>query len=75
MWKSFFDRPNCSEVLSFKILAGYTKLLVSAKALKSLELQVSLELRNVKEWCVINELSINLKGTNYMKKQEKKIFL
>ena len=74
MWKTFFDRPNCCEVLSIKIFAGDTKLLVSAKALKSLELQMILELRNVKEWCDINKLSINLKRTNYMivKPQRKK---
>ena len=49
-------------------------MLVSNKALKSLELQISLELRNIKEWCDINKLSINLKRANYMivKPQRKK---
>ena len=49
-------------------------MLVSAKALKTLELQMILELRNIKEWCDINKLSINLKRTNYMivKPQRKK---
>ena len=56
------------------IFAGGTKLLVSTKALKSLELQMSLELRNIKEWCDIKKLSINLKRANYMivKPQRKK---
>ena len=61
-------------ILSFKIFAGDTKLLVSTKALKSLELQMALELRNIKEWCDINTLSINLKRANYIiaKPQRKK---
>ena len=60
------DLPNCSEVLSFKIFADDTNLFVSNKDLKSLELQMNLELSKVKEWCDINKLSINLKKTNYM---------
>ena len=60
------DLPNCSESLSFKIFADDTNLFASAKDIKSLELQINLELKKVKEWCDINKLSINLKKTNYM---------
>ena len=60
------DLPNCSEFLSFKIFADDTNLFASAKDIKSLELQMNLELKKVKEWCDINKLSINLKKTNYM---------
>ena len=60
------DLPNCSEVLSFKIFADDTNLFASAKDLKSLELQMNLELKKVQEWCDINKLSINLKKANYM---------
>ena len=41
-------------------------MLPSAKDIKSLELQMNLELKKVKKWCDINKLSINLKKTNYM---------
>ena len=60
------DLPNCSEFLSFKIFADDTNLFASGKDLKSLELQMNLELKKVKEWCDINKLSINLKKTNHM---------
>ena len=54
------DLPNCSEFLSFKIFADDTNLFASGEDLKSLELQMNLELKKVKEWCDINKLSINL---------------
>ena len=60
------DLPNCSEFLYFKIFADDTTLFASAKDLKSLELQMNLELKKVKEWCDINKLSINLEKSNYM---------
>ena len=41
-------------------------MFASAKDIKSLELQMNLELKKVKEWCDINKLSINLKKTNYV---------
>ena len=59
------DLPNCSEFFSFKIFADDTNLFASAKDRKSLELEMNLELKKVKEWCDINKLSINLKKTNY----------
>ena len=52
------DLPNCSEFLSFKIFADDTNLFASAKDIKSLELQMNLELKKVKVWCDINKLSI-----------------
>ena len=58
------DLPNSSEFLSFKIFADDTNLFVSAKDIKSLELQMNLALKKVKEWCDINKLSLNLKKTN-----------
>ena len=58
--------PNCSEFLSFKIFADDTNLFATAKDINSLELQMNLELRKVKEWCDINKLLINFKKTNYM---------
>lgn len=66
--------PNCSGVLSFTIFADDTNLFASAKDLKSVELQINLELTKVKEWCEINQLSINLKKSIYMivKSQRKK---
>ena len=39
------DLPNCSEFLSFKIFADDTNLFASAKDIKSLELQMNLELK------------------------------
>ena len=43
------DLPNCSEFLSFKMFADDTNLFASAKDIKSLELQMNLELKKVKE--------------------------
>jgi len=60
------DLPNCSDFLSFKIFADDTNLFASTEDIKSLELQMYLELKKVKEWCDINKLSINFKNTNYM---------
>ena len=60
------DLPYCSEFLSFKIFADDTNLFASAKDLKSLEVQMNLELKKVKEWCDINKLLIFFKKTNYV---------
>ena len=43
------DLPNCSEFLSFKMFADDTNLFASAKDIKSLELQMNIELKKVKE--------------------------
>jgi len=41
-------------------------LFATAKDINSLELQMILELKKVKEWCDINKLSIKFKKTNYL---------
>ena len=60
------DLPNCSEKLCFKIFADDTNVFASAKDLKTLEHLMNSELVEVKKWCDINKLSINLGKTNFM---------
>lgn len=69
------DIPNCSEKLSFRIIADGTNIFASSPNATQLETLINQELLKVNEWCVINRLSINFKKTNYMiiKSNKKKI--
>ena len=58
------DLPNCSDKLSFKIVADDTNVFTSTNNLKSLKTPVDCELEKVKEWWDENKLSINTAKTN-----------
>ena len=60
------DIPNCSDKLSFRIFADDTNIFASSSNASELQKLINQELSKVKEWCDLNELSINLKKTNYM---------
>ena len=70
-----YDVPNCSEVLSFKIFVDDTNLFASEKDLKSLELQMNLELKKVKEWCDIKSKENQLHYCKISKEKEIRILI
>ena len=49
------DLPNCSSVLSFRILADDTNVFASAHDLRSLEQLINTVLKKVKLWCDANK--------------------
>jgi hypothetical protein len=69
------DISNCSDKVSIRIFADDTNIFASYKSIKDLEILMNEELTNVKKWCDLNKLSINIKKTNYMivKSSNKKI--
>ena len=60
------DITNCSDKLKFYFFADDTSILYSNKNLKSLELEVNVELNKLCEWLKVNKLTLNAKKSNYV---------
>ncbi len=61
------DMPNCSKKLSFRIFADDTNIFYSSTNIREVENVMNEELiTNIRRYCAINKLSINLKKTNFM---------
>ena len=60
------DITNCSDKLKFYLFADDTSILYSNKNLKSLELEVNVELNKLCEWLTVNKLTLNAKKSNYV---------
>jgi hypothetical protein len=61
------DIPNCSKKLSFRIFADDTNIFYSSTNIREVENVMNEELiTNIRRYCAINKLSINLKKTNFM---------
>ena len=68
---------TCSSLLSFILIADDTNLFICGKNIGELETLVNREMKRVELWLEDNQLTLNLKKTNYMvfkshKKQYKK---
>ena len=57
---------NCSSNLSFILFADDTNLFRSGKDLKQLEIEINYELILVQNWLKDNQLTLNIKKTNYI---------
>ena len=71
------DIHTCSSLLSFILFADDTNLFISGKNIEELEILVNREMKCVQVWLEDNQLTLNLKKTNYVvfkshKKQCKK---
>ena len=60
------DIYNSSEKLSFYLFADDTNLLYADKNLRSLQIVVNEELRNIGNWPMANKLSLNVKKSNFV---------
>ena len=60
------DLPKSSHKLDYKIFADDTNIFASSVNLKKLEKPMNEEIEKVKNWCHVNNLSINMSKTNYM---------
>ena len=54
------DLPNSSKSLKFRIFADDTNIFATSANIHDLEQLVNYEMVNVKVWCDVNKLSINL---------------
>ena len=60
------DIYRSSNKFEFYLFADDTNLLYAHKNLKTLEMVVNAELKNIYEWLLANKLSLNTKKTNYI---------
>ena len=60
------DIINCSDKFKFYLFADDTSILYSNKNLKSLELEVNVELNKLCEWLTAKKLTLNPKKSNYL---------
>ena len=60
------DIANSSSLLKFILFADDTNVFYSCKDINNLNSILNFELGNVTEWLIANELSINIKKTNYI---------
>ena len=60
------DITNCSDKFKFYLYAHDNSNLFSSKNLKSLELEVHVELNKFCEWLTANKLTLNTKKSNYV---------
>ena len=60
------DITNCSDKFKFYLFADDTSILCSNKNLKSLQLEVNVELNKLCEWLTANKPTLNAKKSNYV---------
>ena len=66
------DIFNSSNLTSFIVFADDTNLFYSGKNIKQLELVVNNEIKKIFEWFKVNQLTLNIKKTNYIIFKSKK---
>jgi hypothetical protein len=66
------DIFNSSKLTSFIIFADDTNLFYSGKNIEQLELVVNNEIKKISEWFKNNQLTLNIKKTNYIVFKSKK---
>ena len=67
------DIVNASGKFSFVIFADDTNLLMSHKSIVSLHENANVELEKISRWVLANDLSINVKKTNYVLFQSRSV--
>lgn len=60
------DLPNSSNKLSSIIFADDTNLFYSGKEIVQIQNQINEELKNVQEWLKLNQLTLNIKKSNFI---------
>ena len=60
------DLPNISNVLEFYLFADDTNIYYEADSPENLELIVNRELKQLRNWLIVNRLSLNIDKTNFI---------
>ena len=60
------DLPNISKILQFYLFADDTNIYYEGDTLEKIELVINKELKKLRNWLIVNRLSLNIAKTNFV---------